>query len=210
MRWLLAAGLVLAASALPLVVRAGAASDRELIGQLDREVIALRQKVRHLEDRLAGAAAGTDPGGVYPELVQIFAGGPVKVDKVAGATRITLPGDLLYVTGSLDLRVEAAFALDLLATALKLHSDIDVLVVGHSDADAPSGPLKLSYPSNWHLSYARALAVTRALVEQHGVPWARFTVAGRADLDPLTGNDTPEGRATNRRVVAHLTPERPK
>jgi chemotaxis protein MotB len=61
------------------------------------------------------------------------------------------------------------------------------------------------FPSNWELSYARALAVGRELTEGHGVPSTRFTIAGRGDLDPLTGNDTPEGRATNRRVVAHLT-----
>lgn len=204
----MALGLGLLLLALPLVVRAGASSDRELIGQLDREVIALKQKVRYLEERLAGSPPGGEAGSIYPELVQIFSGGPVKVERAAGATQVSLPGDMLFSSGSVGLREESSFALDLLATALKLHMDLNVLVVGHTDADAPSGPFKKLYASNWELSYARALAVTRALVEEHGVPYTRFTVAGRADLDPLTGNDTPEGRATNRRVVAHLTPGR--
>ncbi len=199
---------VFVAMAIPFVVRAGATSDRELIGQLDREVIALKQKVRYLEERLSGAAVGGEAGAIYPELVQVFSGGPVKIEKVGGGTRVSLPGDLLFSSGSLALREESSFALDLLATALKLHMDMNVLVVGHTDTDPPSGPFKKLYPSNWELSYARALAVTRALVEEHGVPYTRFTVAGRADLEPLEGNDTPEGRATNRRVVAHLTPGR--
>ncbi|MDP2316201.1 MAG: flagellar motor protein MotB [Pseudomonadota bacterium] len=202
----LVAGLVLVGLASPVAVRAGASADRDLIGQLDREIIALKQKVRILEDRLAGCASGGEVGTVYPELVQVFSGGPVAVDRVGGTTRVTLPGDLLFSSGSLALREEADFALDLLATALKLHMDLKVLLVGHTDADPPSGPFKKLFPSNWELSYSRALAVARALVEGHGVPYTRFTVAGRADLDPLTGNDTPEGRATNRRVVAHLTP----
>ncbi len=199
-------GFVLGALALPLAVHAGASSDRELIGQLDREVIALKQKVRYLEERLTGCATGGEAGPIYPELVQVFSGGPVHVERAGGSTRVTLPGDLLFSSGSVALREEASFALDLLATALKLHMEMNVLLVGHTDADPPGGPLRKLFPSNWELSYARALAVARALVEEHGVPYTRFTVAGRADLDPLTGNDTPEGKATNRRVVAQLTP----
>ena len=185
---------------------AGASTDRQLIGQLDREVIALKQKVKILEDRLAGCATGTETSPVYAELVQVFAGSPVTVDRAGVTTRVTLPGDVLFATGSITLRQEADFALDLLATALKLHPEVNVTLVGHTDADAPPRQLLKLYPTNWELSQARALAVARALADGHGVPYARFTVAGRAELEPLTGNDTPEGRATNRRVVAHLSP----
>ncbi len=208
-RWRLGV-LVAALLCAPLAVRAGASSDRQLIGQLDREVIALKQKLRVLEERLSGCASGGEPGPVYPELVQVFAGSPVTVDRAGAATRVTLPGDVLFSQGSVTLREEADPSLDLLATALKLHMDVSVLVVGHTDGEAPPRQLLKQYPSNWELSYAHALAVTRALVEGHGVPYTRFTVAGRADLEPLTGNDTPEGRATNRRVVVHLTPGAPR
>jgi flagellar motor protein MotB len=205
-RRLLRAGLVAGALlAVPLGVRAGASTDRELIGQLDREVIALQQKVKILEDRLTGCAEGGAASTLYPELVQVYSGGPVKVERTGATTRVILPGELLFSTGSVIVREEADFALDLLATALKLHMNARVLLVGHSDSDPPSGPFRKLFPSNWELSYARALAVGRELTEGHGVPSTRFTIAGRGDLDPLTGNDTPEGRATNRRVVAHLT-----
>ena len=192
--------------AVPVGVNAGVRSERDLIAQLDREVIALRQKLQLLEARLAGCGTGADTGTVYPELVQVFSGGPVQVTRAGGSTQVTLPGDTLFSAGSLGFREEATFALDLLATAIKLHPELSVLLVGYSDGDPPSGPFRKAYPSNWELSYARALAVARALTERHGVPAARMMVAGRADLDPLSGNDTPEGRATNRRVVAHLSP----
>lgn len=203
MRRLLVAVAILVA---PFAVSAGAASDRALIGQLDREIIALKQKVKMLDQRLARCATGDETGAIYPELVQVFAGSPVTIERAGAATKVTLPGDVLFSQGSLSMREEAEFALDLLATALKLHMDVTVTMIGHTDSEPPPRQLLKLYPSNWELSTARALAVTRALVEGHGVPYTRFTVAGRADLDPVTGNDTPEGRATNRRVVALLSP----
>lgn len=202
--WLLGALLV------PLAVRAGASSDRELIGQLDREVIALKQKVRYLEERLGSCVSGEDPGSIYPELVQVFSGGPVVVERQGTVTRVSIPGDVLFSPTSTLIREEAAFALDLLGTALALHPEVSVLLVGHTDSEAPPPALRKLLPTNWDLSYARALAVARSLSERHGVAMARITVAARADLEPISGNDTPEGRATNRRVVAVLTPGAPR
>jgi flagellar motor protein MotB len=200
-------GLALAALLLaPFAVRAGASSDRQLIGQLDREIIALGQKVKILEERLTGCATGTSAAPIYAELIQVFSGGPVAVTRQGAATRVSLPGTILFSEDTVNLREESAFALDLLATALKLHPEVDVLLVGHTDPTPPPKQLLRIYPTNSELSHARALAVARALSDKHGVPFARFTVAGRADLEPTTSNDTPEGRAENRRVVAHLTP----
>ena len=47
----------------------------------------------------------------------------------------------------------------------------------------------------------------RELSERHGIDGRRLSAAGYADTRPLAANDTPEGRATNRRVeiVVHST-----
>ncbi|MFZ5481552.1 MAG: OmpA/MotB family protein [Myxococcota bacterium] len=186
---------------------ASAQSDRELIGQLDREVIALKQRIRALEGQLETCGAGEgDPGKIYPELVQVFSGGPVKVDRQGAVALVTLPGDTLFSQGGLTLREEADFALDLLATALKLHTATRALVVGHTEADPPPLALRRSYPTNWELSVARGAAVARALVERFAVPAGRVTAAGRAGSQPVADDDTPEGRALNRRVVVHVLP----
>lgn len=185
----------------------GAASDRELIGQLDREVIALKQRVRHMESQLATCGEGSgDPGTVYPELVQIFAEGPVTVERKGAHVLVTLPVDLVFSQNALTLRQEGEFALDLLATALKLHPDTRVMVVGHTDAEPVPAPLRRAFPTNWELSTARAGAVAGTLVQRFGLDPARLTVAGRADTQPLTAGDTPEGRATNQRIVVHIQP----
>ena len=188
---------------------AGVSPDRELIGQLNREVIAQKQRIRYLEERLTNCAAGTEAGPVYAELKQVFSGGPVSVERIVAATEVTLPADLLFATGSVSLREESAFAVDLLATALRLHPEVRVMLVGHADSEPPPRPLLRQYPTQWELAYARALAVARALIESHGIDAARLTVASRAALEPVGSNDTPEGRALNRRVVARLTPGTP-
>ncbi|PZQ64399.1 MAG: type VI secretion system protein TssL, partial [Variovorax paradoxus] len=78
-------------------------------------------------------------------------------------------------------------------------------ITGHSD----NQPIRsLRYPSNWHLSTARADAVKTALTSL--VDPARMKAEGKADAEPVAANDTPANRARNRRVdIVLLTePER--
>ena len=56
-----------------------------------------------------------------------------------------------------------------------------------------------NYPSNWELSAARAGSVVR-LFQENGVAPDRLVAVGRAENQPVAGNDTPDGRARNRRV----------
>lgn len=73
-------------------------------------------------------------------------------------------------------------------------------VTGHSD----NVPIRtLRFPSNWHLSKARAEAVAAILAETVSQPGA-LKVEGRADAEPLASNDTAEGRALNRRVEVRM------
>lgn len=188
------------------LAHAGAESDRALIGQLDREVIALLQKVQRLEGDLASCGTSDDPGRIYPELVQVFAGSPVSVERSGATTRVTLPGELLFSGNGVGVREEAAFALDLLATALKLHPEVRAVVVGHTDGDPPAGAIRKLYPTNWELSSARAVAIARVLTEKFALPASHLTVAARADSEPVATGDTPEGRASNRRIVVHVIP----
>lgn len=70
-----------------------------------------------------------------------------------------------------------------------------VLVIGHSD----NVPIRsVRFPSNWHLSTARAERVAGRLGES--VQKSRISAEGRADSEPLAPNDTATNRAKNRRV----------
>lgn len=68
---------------------------------------------------------------------------------------------------------------------------------GHTD----SVPIhNARFKSNWELSCARGIAVLDTLCGDFHLPYERFSVVGRADTVPIDTNDTPEGRARNRRV----------
>lgn len=71
-----------------------------------------------------------------------------------------------------------------------------IVVAGHTD-NVPIANLR--FPSNWHLSQARAEAVVAALAPFMTDP-ARLVAEGRADVEPLADNDTAEGRERNRRI----------
>ena len=63
-----------------------------------------------------------------------------------------------------------------------------------------TSPSKPRFRSNWELSAVRAVAVADALMNSGLLARSRFEVTGFADTHPLTGNDSAQGRARNRRV----------
>jgi chemotaxis protein MotB len=72
-----------------------------------------------------------------------------------------------------------------------------VSIEGHTDNVPTRGG---RYESNWGLSASRALSVTHELLKGGLIDDARLQVVGLADTKPFTFNDTPDGRALNRRV----------
>jgi chemotaxis protein MotB len=109
---------------------------------------------------------------------------------------ITLRSDKAFESGRASLQENAKAKLE--TVALKFADRRNRLVItGHTD----NVPIRnVSYPSNWELSSARASSVAR-LFEDFGVDKQFMTVSGRADAEPVSGNDTNIGRAQNRRVV---------
>jgi len=100
--------------------------------------------------------------------------------------------------GSLDFADGAKAALDVVARALRDRPGLSVVVVGHTDA---LGGLEV----NRRVGARRAQAVVDALVAR-GVPAARLAAESAAWLAPRASNDTPEGRALNRRVTLVARP----
>jgi type VI secretion system protein ImpK len=75
-----------------------------------------------------------------------------------------------------------------------------VMVIGHSD----NQPIRtVRFPSNFHLSSARAEAASDIIAAATGAP-SRFTTEGRADAEPIADNRSPEGREENRRIEVVL------
>ena len=73
----------------------------------------------------------------------------------------------------------------------------DIRVEGHTDNIPISSA---TYPSNWHLSVARALSTAYFLINEQKLDPEKVTVVGYAEYKPIADNLTPQGRAKNRRV----------
>lgn len=193
-------GALVVAVLVPLLL--AATGDRTLVKQLDNEVIALRQRIQLLEQH-----CGNDqtPHAIFPELVQLYAGTPVQVSRRGSRAVVTFQADDLFSKDTIVVREEAQPWLDLLATSLSVNATTSVMIVGHSDGSLAPGPLRALYQTLWEWNAAQANAVSEQLARRYGVAPGRITIATRGTLDPVATNDTPEGRAQNRRVVVYLS-----
>ena len=106
---------------------------------------------------------------------------------------ITLSGSLLFPTGEEEMSPIARQNLDQVAHALAQQpADTTFQIEGHTD---DSGSDK----QNQQLASERAKAVADHLINA-GIEPSRIRVVGRGESQPVANNDTPEGRAANRRV----------
>jgi len=113
---------------------------------------------------------------------------------------ISLASDAFFKPASATINIEETRDV-LMHLASFLYSDEvgnrKIRIEGNTDSEDvdPAGP----WQDNWILSANRAWAVLRYLVD-FGVDENRFQIAGFGDTMPIASNDTPEGRAENRRV----------
>jgi type VI secretion system protein ImpK len=137
-------------------------------------------------------------GFLQPEIKE----GLVTVLEESDRSIIRLRGDSFFGSGKAEPNTQSLPVLKRIGEALAQVKG-DVQIVGHSD----NQPIRsLRFPSNWHLSTARAEGVRTALAAQ--VPEARMRATGKAEADPVAPNDSAENRARNRRVDVILVPEK--
>lgn len=119
----------------------------------------------------------------------------VEVSRVTEGINLRVQDQLLFPSSAADLTENGSGLVSSLVSTIQRYEG-DVSVEGHSDSRPINTP---EFPSNWALSSARAIAIVEAL-EAAGVDPGRLRAVGRAATQPLASNDTPEGRARNRRV----------
>lgn len=179
---------------------------RHLERQLESEVVALHQRLRHLEAELQTCDT-TGPAPLYAELHQVFSGTEVDVERRGSVVVVSLPVRHLFADPySLRLREESAMTLDLLATALARHPDTLVRIEGHTDDGMLPTGLVRRYASHLDLSFQYAAAVLQELTGSFGLAEERFAVTARGAWAPVATNDTPAGQARNQRVEVHVLP----
>ncbi|WP_343667668.1 OmpA family protein [Chitinophaga sp.] len=126
----------------------------------------------------------------------------IKVEK--GVVYIDISDKLLFESGSYDITARAKEVLGKVAKVLNNQPNIEFMVEGHTDTNPYRRGVLLD---NWDLSVKRATAVTRILQNDYGINPARITAAGRSEYISVATNDTPEGRAANRRTRIVILPQ---
>lgn len=113
---------------------------------------------------------------------------------------ISLASDAFFESASAEINIEETREVFIKLSELLQADAVEdrkFRIEGHTD-NIPTDS-QGEWETNWELSTARSLSVLR-LLRDYGVPEERFQVMGLADTEPLVSNDTPEGRAYNRRV----------
>ncbi len=156
-----------------------------------REALRLAEQQRERQEHLQNLTVGLSQ--VMSDLIEQ---NQVSVRQTRRGVEIDISASTLFGTGEASLQPGALAVLRQVAGVLG-REELSIEVEGHTD----NIPIATGqFPSNWELSSARASSVARLLGEG-GVPARRLAVIGRGANQPLAPNDSPEGRAKNRRVT---------
>lgn len=144
-----------------------------------------------------------DPSMVRPEFIELRALLTPEIDREILSvedypthTSIVLHNQELFTSGNINITPSFEPILDKIAKALEAIPG-RIIVSGHTDNESIRTP---RYPSNWHLSLARASEVVKYLAASADLK-SRLLPEGRGANEPIMSNDTAAGRAHNRRVV---------
>ncbi len=154
----------------------------------DREVGLLEREQQELADEVARWAVR----------------GAIKMQLLADGLHVILPQDLLFDSGSAELNPEGQKLIAELVTEIK-QQPYQIAALGFTDNVPVGSQLAKRYPSNWELAGARAASVVR-LMQDEGVPANQLVAVSRGETGPIATNDTPEGRAQNRRIDVRIRP----
>ena len=100
---------------------------------------------------------------------------------------------ILFDVNSATIKPESYGTLKEMANVLKEYPDLKVKIVGHTDADGKDD-------ANLDLSKRRAASVKAMLAKEFSIDESRMETDGKGESEPIDKNDTPAGKANNRRV----------
>jgi chemotaxis protein MotB len=149
-------------------------------------------------------ALETDYNQLNQRLSGEIASQQVHITRLQGAIKVAVNSDLLFPSGGWQMPPQAAQTISEMAPILARFQQTTIIVTGYTD-NVPIGPelQRQGIASNEQLSLMRAQTVANFLISQ-GVKPNLVQTRGLGDTDPVASNDTPQGRAQNRRVELTL------
>ncbi len=181
---------------------------RAQVEQRENEVAVLSQEKQGLEmekreklDEISRTYEGLVEG-----MKEEVERGRVTISQLKGKLSVNLLDEILFDSGSAVVKAEGKEVLNRVGEVLKGLEDKAIVIEGHTDDVRISGDLAKRFPTNWELSTARATSVVRYLQEAAGIPPERLSAMGFGPYRAVAPNDSPEGRARNRRIEIKLVP----
>lgn len=141
------------------------------------------------------------------EMKQEIEKGDIKITQAVDRLSVNLVEKILFDSGEAELKPAGLRIIKRVGDILKGVSDKQIRVEGHTDNVQIGAKIRKKYPSNWELSTARATTVVRYLQDKVGINPASLSAAGFAENKPVATNETPEGKAQNRRIEIVLLPQ---
>jgi chemotaxis protein MotB len=206
-------------------LQANMKKNRELLAELDKKEKALAAEQDRLNklqadlkersqrvDELEGMISAQENNmkklkETLSKALNNFEGKGLTVEHKNGKVYVSMENKLLFQTGSWAVGTEGRRAIVEVGKVLAQNPDITVLIEGHTDNDKIIGNIGGGIENNWDLSTKRATAIVNILGENKDVIKQNLTAAGRGEFAPITGNETAEGKAKNRRIEIILTPK---
>ena len=184
------------------------AAEQARLNKLKADLDASSKRLSELEAYIAAKDASMKKlKETLMKSLKAFDGKGLTVHEKDGKVYVSMENKLLFQTGSWAVNAEGKTAVVEVGKVLAQNPDLSVLIEGHTDDDKITGNLGGGIENNWDLSTKRATAIVTILSENKGVNKQNLTAAGRGEFAPLMSNDTPEGKAKNRRIEIILTPK---
>jgi chemotaxis protein MotB len=178
------------------------------LGMAQAQAITDDQK-QALDDAKRALQEAADRGKLLDDLQAKFKkmidAGHLKVTTRHGRIVLQLHNDVLFATGEADLKPDGKQAIGEIAATLRGVGLKRFQVAGHTDSEPITTETKKTYPTNWELSSARAIAVVKLLVSD-GVEPNVLSAAGYGPYDPVATNANADGQSKNRRIEITLVP----
>ena len=177
------------------------AAEQDRLNKMKAELDASSKRLNELESYIAAKDASMKKlKETLSKALNAFEGKGLTVEQKNGKVYVSMENKLLFQTGSWAVGVEGKKAVVEVGKVLAQNPDISVLIEGHTDNDIILGNIGGGIESNWDLSTKRATAIVNILGENSGIQKKNLTAAGRGEFAPIMSNDTPEGKAKNRRI----------
>ena len=170
--------------------------------QMFAESISLLKQTKEVEVRTVSKTYED----LLSEMKSEIAQGQIAITELKGKLTVDVLDKILFDSGQTEIRPEGLNVLKRVVEILMTVTDKVIRVEGHTDSIPIAGALAKRYPTNWELSAARALNVTRYL-EKEGIDPTLLAAVAFGEYQPIAENDTPEGRAKNRRIAIILLPK---